>query len=172
MRLRLSAPNDGLRWSTPEQWHITLHFYGEVDAVVANCLRAALLETDLVLPGIAMEELGLFAAKGILFATVTSSLALVQLHQAVSTRSQLCGIRPESRSFRPHVTLARSKSRAGHKTLQKLSTPQLPSFGAPLTWTATELLLVRSELHPQGAQYSEFCRVPMGSPKAQPVTAA
>ena len=29
--LRMRAKDDGLRWSTPDQWHVTLVFLGEVD---------------------------------------------------------------------------------------------------------------------------------------------
>ena len=31
LTLRLRAKEDGLRWSTPDQWHVTLVFLGEVD---------------------------------------------------------------------------------------------------------------------------------------------
>ena len=43
LTLRLRAKDDGLRWSTPDQWHVTLRFLGNMasaDPVVA-ALEAA-----------------------------------------------------------------------------------------------------------------------------------
>ena len=161
LRLRLSAPDDGLRWSTPEQWHITLQFYGAVTPDQAQCLQQALPRFTGAAAALSLEELGCFAAKGILFVAVSASPALDQLHAGLCEVGTLCGLPSESRSFRPHITLARSKGRRGHKRLEQLVQPSLPAFGPPLHWTADMCLLLESRLRPQGAEYTVRARLPL-----------
>ena len=153
-RLRLSGPNDGLRWSTPEQWHITLQFYGEVDEERARCLAGAF--THFIVqraPEVVLDGLERFPAKGILYASVALSPSLQLLQSDVAELGRTCGFVPEPRPFRPHITLARSKGRTGFGTLDRLARPELPSFGTEIRWMADELLLLRSVLRPQGAEY-------------------
>ena len=159
LRLRLSGPGDGLRWSAPEQWHITLQFYGECDEKQAACLTRGLTEmAPITAPQILLEGLGHFGSKGILYVTVAVTAGLQELYNEVARVSERCGFLQEARQFRPHVTLARSKGRAGMKTMRSLSTPDLPSFGAPIRWHAGEVLLVRSTLRPQGSEYAVISR--------------
>ncbi len=169
LRLRLSAPGDGLRWSTPEQWHITLQFYGEVSTEQPLCLRESLSEAAAEPAFVALDGLGLFANKGILYAAVATEPSLVLLHARVLASSQLCGILPESRPFHPHVTLARSKGRVGARTLERLSQPNLPAFGEAISWQAKEVVLLESELSPHGSHYILHSKVPLG-PGAGPPT--
>ena len=171
LRLRLATANDGLRWSAPEQWHITLQFFGDVDVEHATCLRAALAQAAhqeaahghvlLPAPELTLDSLGLFPGKGILYAAVGASSTLTQAHAVVAQASTTCGIVPEVKPFRPHITLARSKGRAGDKTLRALSTPELPSFGSPIRWVAEECVLLESTLRAGGAEYSVFARFPL-----------
>ncbi len=166
LRLRLSGPKDGLRWSEPEQWHITLQFFGDVADAVTVCLEERLRQMTAEAPRVILENLGLFAAKGILFAQVEPSESLDGLHRECVGKSKLCGMVAESRAFRPHITLARSKGKAGNKTLARLQSPALPPFGTPIAWTAQECVLLESTLRPQGAAYREVSRVALRSSEA------
>jgi 2'-5' RNA ligase len=60
---------------------------------------------------------------------------------------------PPSRPFSGHVTLARAKPGTGVNHLA----------GAPLsaTWPVSEVTLVASDLHPQGARYSIVAHFPL-----------
>ena len=163
LRLRLSAPGDGLRWSTPEQWHITLQFYGEVERDLAVCLeqRLNLVANSIVRPAIVVEKLEMFDAKGILFASVRLTPELSSLHQRVLEIGNACGVESESRPFRPHVTLARSKGKTGIKALHRMRTPNLPSLGGEISWEADEIVLIESTLCPQGAEYELKGAIPL-----------
>lgn len=161
LRLRLSHARDGLRWSSPEQWHVTLQFFGELDETSARRvqeiferLRGGLIEME-------MGSLGLFAAKGILYATIEPTTTLVQLQAEVQQIGVACGFEAPSQPFRPHITLARSKGKAGHRTLQEMARPKLPSLGPPLRWLAEEGLLLESVLRPTGAEYAVLARLPL-----------
>ena len=154
LRLRLSVPDDGLRWSSPEQWHITLQFYGEVFLPTAACLRDRLADAALPVAQVHLDSLGLFPSKGILYVSVAVSTSLQELHAKVLRAGETCGVRPEPRPFRPHITLARSKGRAGEGTLRRFGSPDALRFGTSLQWTAQECLLLQSTLRPQGAEYA------------------
>ena len=164
LRLRLSGPGDGLRWSTPEQWHVTLQFYGEVGAVAERCLKQALEQLTASAPAIALEALGLFPAKGILYVEVVLSASLEQLHMELQQAATRCGLAVEKRIFRPHITLARSKGKIGYRTLQHLASPQVPSLGRPVQWLATDCLLLESTLRPGGAEYRVVHQVELAAP--------
>lgn len=159
LRLRLSAPGDGLRWSGPEQWHITLQFYGDVEQERARCLSKQFCQFTFPLaPEVVLNGLERFATKGILYASVEVTPSLQAFHGRILELGRALGFAPEPRPFRPHITLARSKGRVGLTTLQRLATPDLPSFGPDVRWSSQEVLLVQSTLRPQGAEYTVQAR--------------
>ena len=161
LRLRLAHPTDGLRWSAPDQWHITLKFFGDVEARQAEILVTALQGIRQPRLELSVEELGLLGAKGILFAAVSPTPELLQLQQRVEQYAAVGEALPESHPFRPHITLARSRNRTGHATLARLSKPALPSLGRGMRWIAEEVLLYESTLSPDGAQYEIYARFPL-----------
>jgi 2'-5' RNA ligase len=157
-RLRLASPGDGLRWSNPDQWHITLRFFGEVGPTRVAAIKEGLLHLHAGPAPIALTGIGLFAAKGILHAEVELSPELAALQAEVEERTRASGELPDTHPFRPHVTLARSKGKTGLQTLRRLGRPELPSLGAPICWTAEEVLLFESTLGPGGAKYTVQAR--------------
>ncbi len=161
LRLRLAAPDDGLRWSSPEQWHITLKFFGEMSEQAAVALEEPLRSLEATPAEVRLNGLGLFGAKGILFASVFASPSLTALHVALESCAEAAGLPAERRSFQPHITLARSRNRTGLNRLQKLSRPALPSFGADLCWQAQEFVLYESVLEPHGAVYHPRLVLPL-----------
>ena len=158
LRLRLATPGDGLRWSEPEQWYITLSFFGELDTREVQCLRAAVERLSAKPVELEISALGWFAAKGILYAAVVSSHSLESLHLQMVATATLCGLSPASRPFQPHITLARSKNRTGMATLRRLCHPELPAFGTTVRWMAEQVLLYESILDGGGAQYQILAR--------------
>ncbi len=164
VRLRLATQKDGLRWSAPEQWHITLRFFGDLDPAQANLLSSALATLAVNPIAMRLENFGTFAAKGILFLEVDASRELEALYARVQSIAASCGVLPESRPFHPHVTLARSRNRTGLASLRTLMTPSPPTFGAALHWTAKELLVLESLLQPEGAEYRTVAAIPLQTP--------
>ncbi len=158
LRLRLATPADGLRWSEPEQWHVTLRFFGEAEAAGVQCLKTAVETLSGKPVDLEIRALGWFAAKGILYAAVDASPSLAALQAQVVARTSDCGILPESRPFQPHITLARSKNRTGMATLRRLCQPEIPAFGPAVRWLAEEVLLYESILDRGGAQYDVLAR--------------
>ena len=154
LRLRMATQEDGLRWSEPDQWHITLRFCGEVTEEQAALFGRALatLRSPPVNPS--MDALRTFDAKGILYASIVPSEDLMVLQRQVDRCLPAHDTLPESHPFRPHITLARSRNRSGMISLRRLSRPALPAFGREIRWTADEVLLYESVLGSMGAHYT------------------
>jgi 2'-5' RNA ligase len=133
------ADVDGLRWTVPEQWHVTMRFFGEadVDDAIEACGHIDAKACDLAL-GPRVERLG----RGVVVAPVNGLDAVAE---AVVGATGNVGRAPEPRPFRGHITLARTKG-----------TSRCALVGEPVSaaWTATDITLVRSDLHPQGARYT------------------
>jgi 2'-5' RNA ligase len=107
--MRLQASEDGLRWSSPESWHITLQFLGSTPEY--ECIVARLTELRSPPLSLQLEGLDSFERAGVFFAGVRLTPELEALQQRVTAATGLCGFVPETRPYHPHITLARSKSK-------------------------------------------------------------
>ena len=164
LTLRLRAKDDGLRWSTPDQWHVTLVFLGEVDdAARARLVRelAGLRQPELRLR---MERLGVFERAGILHAEVEVSPELLRLYEAVAAAVRKVGLEVEDRPYRAHITLARAKNRDGRRAMERLRrSAEQQRLSA--RWAATELSLYESHLSPGGSKYVVLERFALQGPE-------
>ncbi|MHB1936143.1 MAG: RNA 2',3'-cyclic phosphodiesterase [Acidobacteriaceae bacterium] len=150
--VRHRAEGDGLRWSAPESWHITLQFLGNASQLQYECVIAQLRKLHSQPVPIELEELGFFDRAGIFFAGVAVTPALLVLQQRVVAATCLCGFSPEDHPYRPHITLARSKGRRRTKGLETLKAKirRQPRFSR---FVAEEFLLYESFTRPTGSQY-------------------
>lgn len=165
LTLRLRAKDDGLRWSLPEQWHITLVFLGEIEAAAIKGLEGELgkLRSDEI--ALEMDGLGVFERAGILYAAVEVLPGLAKLQRSVEAVARGCGVEVEERPYRPHITLARSRNRDGRQTLERLR-DGLERQRLQERWSANEFVLYVSEASPEGARYRVLRRFPLaGIPK-------
>lgn len=147
---RLKSPNDGLRWSAAEGWHITLQFLGQTSEEQYACVTAGLRQVRRVSFEIQLEPPGFFDRAGVFFAGVRLSPGLtgLQLHVVAATRP--CGFVPEERPYHPHITLARDKR--GLHGLRKLKS-RVPTEVQFSAFHATEFLLYQSFPGPGGSRY-------------------
>ncbi len=150
MRHRLKE--DGLRWSTPESWHITLQFLGNTSETQYECVVARLRELQVAPVPIELDELGFFDRAGIFFVGVALTPELLALQKKVTASTIPCGFVPEDRPYRPHITLARSKGRRNAVGLEELKAKvrRPPKFDH---FMAEEFLLYESFTWPTGSQY-------------------
>ncbi|MHB1795134.1 MAG: RNA 2',3'-cyclic phosphodiesterase [Acidobacteriaceae bacterium] len=150
--LRHRAEGDGLRWSTPESWHITLQFLGNTSETQYECVVARLRELHVVPIPIEMDDLGFFDRAGIFFAGVALTPELLALQLRVTKITIPCGFTQEDRPYRPHITLARTKGRKNAIGLETLKAKirQQPKFSR---FVAEEFLLYESFTRPNGSQY-------------------
>jgi RNA 2',3'-cyclic 3'-phosphodiesterase len=138
----------GLRWTTRDQWHVTLRFLGEVlDAgPVEAVLRAVRWPAASMWMGPEVAALG----RHVVMLPVAGLDGLAALaREATAALAE-----PEPRPFVGHLTLAR---------VRQGSAAQLA--GEPFeSETGVEAVsLFRSRLHPDGARYEELASFPAGA---------
>ena len=136
----------GVRWTTPDQWHVTLRFFGAVDDVdLAKSALGGLGRVGAVtaLAGPGAQRLG----PSMLCVPVAG---LEGLASAVTDATGGVGQPPADRPFRGHLTLARAA---------KGIDPRPPTpIAVSARWPVTEITLVASTLRPSGASYEVIDR--------------
>lgn len=112
-RTRMVAPH-GLRWTRPEQWHLTLAFLGEVPDADLPALTAALDEAMTDAPmSLRLAGGGCFGNRVLWVGLAGDVHALRTLAADIATAAGGVGLTLEEKGFRPHLTLARAgKERA------------------------------------------------------------
>ena len=143
-----------LRWSLPEQWHVTLQFLGETDEAGFSCVAERLRQIGPNAADIQLEDPGFFERAGVFHISVRLSPSLLALHDAIEQALLPCGFEQEARAFAPHITLARRKGRVPspdfarlQKAVRFMPAAELPSF------QAQEFLLYQSFTDPAGSRY-------------------
>jgi 2'-5' RNA ligase len=109
---------DGARWRTAAQLHLTLRFFGEVREDVARDLDAELAAVAGAPFEIVLEGVGAFGEADDLnavWAGVAEQPELRRLAKACETAARRAGLKPETRHYRPHVTLAYLRHPASDK---------------------------------------------------------
>lgn len=99
----------GARWIDPDDFHITLRFIGDVDERSANDIADMLYAVKRRPIEVTLTGLGSFGGDKprSVFIEVKPTQPLVELQAEHERIMRRCGLEPESRKFRPHVTLAR-----------------------------------------------------------------
>lgn len=100
---------EGANWRPPEALHITLRFFGEVAENTADDIDAEL--STIVSPPFALHlnEVGSFGEGhrlDTLWAGVGESEPLRHLAARCEAAARRAGLKPETRNYKPHVTLA------------------------------------------------------------------
>jgi 2'-5' RNA ligase len=110
--LALAGAQDGIRgarWRSRESLHITLRFFGDIAEDRAADVDAALGAVAAPAFTLALQGVGCFGDGGgveAVWAGVAGSQALSRLARSCETVARRCDLKPETRRFQPHVTLA------------------------------------------------------------------
>jgi 2'-5' RNA ligase len=149
-------PLPGLRWSTPDQWHVTLRFFGELAPAEVDAAAAALGALAARQDQPVVAEAGpatRFLGTGLIIWPVEG---LAPLAREAGRATGHLGEPPPDRPFLGHLTLARAGRGAAWRDRTDLLAPLASS------WTVTSLSLVRSDLGPAGARYHPVAEYPFG----------
>jgi len=151
----------GARWTNRHQWHITLHFIGEVEAL--EPIEAALQAITAEDFPLSLRGIGTFPAKGkprVLWVGVDAPPTLQTLHRRVGEALATTGFQPDKRPYNPHLTLARFKQVAPGIQSMRAYREQHATF-ATEPFAAAVITLYESRLMPSGAHYSVRSRIPL-----------
>ena len=100
---------EGARWRPLEALHVTLRFFGDIREDIARDLDAELVSVrgqafDLELSGVGAFGEG--PDLHVLWAGVAENEALRRLAKTCESAARRVGLKPETRHYRPHLTLA------------------------------------------------------------------
>lgn len=111
MLARLTSPLPGATWIDKQNYHVTLRFAGDIDNATASELVDHLARIELDTFTMRVSGLGTFGGNGSrsLWAGIQAGPQLEALARANERAARMAGLKPETRSFRPHITLARLK---------------------------------------------------------------
>ncbi|MEQ8350158.1 MAG: RNA 2',3'-cyclic phosphodiesterase [Leptospiraceae bacterium] len=151
---RLGGLQTGLpdvRWTPPDQMHITLKFLGEVSDDSLEDLSSLLEEMRFTAPGIRIAGLGYFAQRKsppVLWAGLEPEDPIQEIHRVIESSTGKLGFAKEKRNYRPHITLGRLR-RSNPRRLQEYL--ELHHLFNTEDFFCQELVLFTSRLTPDGA---------------------
>ncbi|MDX9861213.1 MAG: RNA 2',3'-cyclic phosphodiesterase [Rhodospirillales bacterium] len=157
----LASGLPGARWVRPESLHVTLRFIGEVDEGQAEDIDAALAAIRAPAFALTVAGVGCFdrgRQVHAVWAGIEAGPAIGHLHEKVESAVVRCGLAPERRNFKPHVTLARLRNTPVRRVGEYMQTRQ-GTFGGP--FTADRFTLFRSHLGSEGALYEVLVDYPL-----------
>ena len=103
----------GVRWTEPDQMHLTVGFFDEVREDVELRLREKLSAIEFGTFFLPVSGVGAFPSKGapkiIWIGVGKAHPHLFQIHKRVQEAALAVGIEPELRPWHPHVTIARCR---------------------------------------------------------------
>lgn len=164
-RLKTVVPPYSVRWTAPENIHLTLHFLGDVavDEVsrISDLLQAAASTYSPFT--LTLDGLGCFPntrRPRIVWTGVSGQMdILLKLHRELGERLKPIGFTPETRPYAPHLTLGRVKDGLPQRLLSHLgqileqTQPQVRHVAA---LDVAEISLIQSDLKPAGPVYTQL----------------
>jgi 2'-5' RNA ligase len=159
--LRDAVPEAGASWSRPENIHLTVKFFGNVDPAKVPVISSAAARVAKEFSSIQLEVggTGVFPRPSrpqVLWVGVNDpSDALSNLQKRLEDEFAREGFPKEDHAFRPHLTIARI--RKPHHAARLAQTHLEMNFTITDV-TLSELILFRSELSSKGSQYTAISR--------------
>jgi RNA 2',3'-cyclic 3'-phosphodiesterase len=159
-----AGSRSSLKWVQPDHMHLTLVFLGEVDEARATPLIEDIRRDIVQAPfDVVFGELGVFPPRGapnVLWTGVTAGVEpAIVLQRTVSERVCRHGFPPETRPFRPHLTLARWRE-ARSADRQHVMTADQRDVA---TLRVDHATLYQSRLSSAGPSYTPLARANLSS---------
>ncbi|MFP4176695.1 MAG: RNA 2',3'-cyclic phosphodiesterase [Planctomycetota bacterium] len=163
---RMQDALDGIKWTDPENAHLTLKFIGQLDESVVPRATEIITQAASDTSPFPMRLRGLSAFPSesrprVIFARVNGpGNVLPDLANAIDLQlARELDIERETRDFVGHVTLGRVKDNAGCPPVKELArTAGESDFGEV---EVEEIVLMKSDLTPRGAVYTPLDTIPL-----------
>jgi len=167
-RLKTVVPPKAVRWTAPQNIHLTLHFLGDITVDDAEKASQAIDVTTLAYNPflLTLEKLGCFPnirRPRIVWVGVLGDITvLTSLHHDLGDRLKTAiNFAPEARPYSPHLTIGRVSKGIPSRHLAQLSQvlqQEQPKVGSLAEMRVTTISLMKSELKPAGAVYTQISR--------------
>ncbi|HEV2329727.1 MAG TPA: RNA 2',3'-cyclic phosphodiesterase [Verrucomicrobiae bacterium] len=153
-------PSHAVRWTKPEQFHLTLNFLGNVPASATDALSRAVRAVCDPAPPMRLraEGAGFFPnsrSPRIFWVDIKSvDGRLMEFQRQLEIAVQPFAEKEDPKRFTAHITLARLERMRSRETEKFTAAVAIGrTFGE---WIATEAQLIKSSLQPSGAVYAIF----------------
>jgi RNA 2',3'-cyclic 3'-phosphodiesterase len=163
------VPREAVRWTRPDQFHLTLRFLGKVPAdaveglkqsVEAVCRNASPL-------ALSAKGVGFFPnprSPRVIWVGINSQgNRLIDLQEKIETAVSLFSAAPGEKNFAGHVTLGRLKNPRPGDVQGLVARAQLFAAQPFGNWTAQNIGIIRSELSSVGACYTLLATIRLGT---------
>ncbi len=171
---QLREENQGaVRWVNPQSLHITLKFLGEVPERRIPAVKVALQEAVVRHSAFFLElaNIGMFGGREglrVMWAAVAGDvLRLEALARDVNRALSVIGFEPETRPFRPHLTLGRVRNEVSTRQRAEIEVAVGKIEIPECAWRTPEISLIRSHLEPRGARHEVVATFPLRAPPPQ-----
>ena len=144
----------GMRWTAPNNLHLTLRFIGEVPLTQVGIIKTVLETVQVEEFSLDIHGLGFFDKRpqAVLWGGVAASEELALLKRQVDTALEKhAGLKADNNHFSPHITLGRAKQ-ADRKILRDFVAQNGESVSA--TFPVRSFTLFSSVLAPGGAEHT------------------
>jgi len=168
---RLKRSHPPVRWVAPDKIHLTLNFLGEIPAGQVAAAGEATAGVGAQTAPFAVEATGVGVFPNphrprVVWVGLAGDMEALRALQAGLTNALAArGFPPEDRPFSPHLTLGRVRQQARPEEARALGQAvtelHIPSLGR---WQVEQVLLIRSDLRPEGPIYTPLRVVPLGKP--------
>lgn len=155
IKMNLKNPAS-VQWVAPQNYHLTLKFFGEVGESRLSDLEAALKKAAKGRRefSLQMHGTGYFPNADrprVYWAGSEPSVDLTELAAAIESETVSAGFEVSDKPFSAHLTLARLEPRTAQEFVQAEGFSSGAAFG---TVPVREIILMQSRLSPQGPVYS------------------
>lgn len=166
-RLKTLVPAQTVRWTAPENIHLTLHFLGNIEAGQVDSVKQLLHQSGLACPAFSLSLSGLGCFPNtrrprIVWTGVQGQTQLLgKLHRDLGERLKVIGYTPEARPYAPHLTLGRVRDGLAAPQLTRLGQileREQDKVGELAELRVVEIALMQSDLKPGGPVYTQLVR--------------
>jgi len=167
-----SGGQSRVKWVNPDSIHLTLKFLGDVEIAQIGEIKGVIEETARVISpfSLKVKNTGVFPSvkrAQIAWVGLNGDVdILLRMQRYLESGLENLGFVPESRTFSPHLTLARLRQQVTPDERQRFG--QLVNdtgFEAASTINVTAISLMKSQLTREGAIYTRLALIDLkGSP--------
>jgi 2'-5' RNA ligase len=164
-RLKTLVPAQTVRWTAPENIHLTLHFLGNIEASQVDSVKQLLPLSGSACPAfsLSLSGLGCFPntrrPRIVWTGVLGQTEALVKLYHDLGKRLLAIGYTPEARPYAPHLTIGRVREGLPAQQLTRLGQileREQNKVDELAELRVVEIALMQSDLKPGGPVYIQL----------------
>jgi 2'-5' RNA ligase len=162
----LKSSHADVRWVNPENIHITLKFFGNIEESRIESIITSIEEPVRTTSSFSLKVQGMGGfphlknPRVIWMGLVNGKEVLISFQKQIEKELERIGLQPEDRPFHPHLTLGRMRSNRGRDELvgwiERFKGEEFGNF------QVERVILFKSDLRPSGPIYTPIREVVLG----------